>query len=147
MANTVWLHCSITWDIFYLISVLNLLQLIYHFALKKDTSYWMWKWDQMVLLPEIMNYCTKYFREAQWFILVPCTFTLPSRAEKVIIIWWVIIALWSQRTFSTDIQYPSKITYFTEVGQIEQWLKTNISASTQLSRFYQDNTVKKCSAY
>lgn len=40
-----------------------------------------------------------------------------------------------------------QITYFKEVGQIEQWLKTNISASTQLSRFYQDNTVKKCSAY
>lgn len=40
-----------------------------------------------------------------------------------------------------------QIIYFMEVGQIEQWLKTNISASIQLSRFYQDNTVKKFSAY
>lgn len=64
-----------------------------------------------------MKYHTKYFRKAPWYILLPCTFTLPSQAQKAITHGESLyISVITEKIF---YRYSKtfQITYFTEVGQ------------------------------
>lgn len=125
MANSMRLPLLIICEIFSVISVLNLLEdnLIFCFGGKKkkkrkDKLLSVRIWSNGILVRN-NEYHTKYFRKAPWYILLPCTFILPSQAQKAITHGESVYISMIIENIFYRYSITFQITYFKEVGRIK----------------------------